>query len=300
MTQIDIEHAKSMNKISAEFDEQIFKFKSYIDLCLVIDITDSMQPYLKELIKSFVFLVEGFEADHPDINLRVGAVCYRDFTLLDHLHYQNLTPETDKVCRSLTKCTSHSKFKEFNTAILKRKQQLLINQFPDSQILSEKDRFMVKKFKDYQTINHGLSSDSDVLLKLDFPEDIQGALNVVLNKLRWDDERSKFVLHICDAPAHGSQYHKEFDFFPNGSPDGFKLEQQIKEFGERGINYQFVKVNELCNQMLDVMRQAGDSDYFSVVEVKDSRNFGFHTLAFIFSQIDKRVRNIENQRMQAM
>ena len=52
--------------------------------------------------------------------------------------------------------------------------------------------------------------------------------------------------------------------------------------------------------MLDVMKQAGDSDYFSVVEVKDSRNLGFHTLAFIFSQIDKRIRSIENERMQAM
>ena len=71
---------------------------------------------------------------------------------------------------------------------------------------------------------HGLGSESDilnVLLKLDSPEDIQGALNIALNKLSWDEERSNFVIHICDAPAHGSNYHKEFDFYPSGSPEGF-------------------------------------------------------------------------------
>ena len=74
----------------------------------------------------------------------------------------------------------------------------------------------------------------------------------------------------------------------------------MKEFGDRGINYQFVKVNEQCNQMLDVMKLAGDPDYFNVVEARDSKNFGFHTFGFIFSQIDKRVKSIENERMQAM
>ena len=54
MTQIDIEHAKNMNSILAEFDEKIYKFKTFVDICLVIDMTDSMEPYLKDKMKSFV------------------------------------------------------------------------------------------------------------------------------------------------------------------------------------------------------------------------------------------------------
>ena len=59
MTQIDIEHAKNMNSILAEFDEKIYKFKTFVDICLVIDMTDSMEPYLKDKMKSFVVSVEA-------------------------------------------------------------------------------------------------------------------------------------------------------------------------------------------------------------------------------------------------
>ena len=74
----------------------------------------------------------------------------------------------------------------------------------------------------------------------------------------------------------------------------------MQQLSEAGLNYQFVKVNEACNQMLDVMKEHSNSDLFNVVEVKDSRNFGFHTLAYIFSQIQKITKVIENERMQVM
>ena len=48
ITQIDIEHANKMNQVVSNFDDKIFKIKSFVDLCIVIDLTDSMQPYLQE------------------------------------------------------------------------------------------------------------------------------------------------------------------------------------------------------------------------------------------------------------
>ena len=87
ITQIDIEHAKKMNQVAAEFDDRIFKIKSFVDLCIVIDLTDSMQPYLSDQIRNLILLIENFEKEHSEINLRVGTICYRDFTLLDHLTY---------------------------------------------------------------------------------------------------------------------------------------------------------------------------------------------------------------------
>ena len=74
----------------------------------------------------------------------------------------------------------------------------------------------------------------------------------------------------------------------------------MQQFSEVGLNYQFVKVNETCNQMLDIMKEHSNLDLFNIVEAKDSRNFGFHTLAYIFSQIQKRTEVIESERMQVM
>ena len=59
------------------------------------------------------------------------------------------------------------------------------------------------------------------MFKLDSPEDVQGGLNVVLNKLSWKVEASKIVIHIADAPGHGVDLCSEKDFYPDGSPEGY-------------------------------------------------------------------------------
>jgi len=42
---------------------------------------------------------------------------------------------------------------------------------------------------------------------------------------------------ICDAPGHGLDITGDIgsfgDDFPNGSPDGFRLQDQMKEFADR-------------------------------------------------------------------
>jgi hypothetical protein len=41
---------------------------------------------------------------------------------------------------------------------------------------------------------------------------------------------------ICDAPGHGKDingFGTMGDDYPNGSPDGFKLEDQMKQFSDR-------------------------------------------------------------------
>ena len=78
--------------------------------------------------------------------------------------------------------------------------------------------------------HYSLTERSDVVFKLDFPEDVQGGLNVALTKLSWKDETSKIVIHIADAPGHGLNICTEKDFYPGGSPDGILLENQMREF----------------------------------------------------------------------
>ena len=87
----------------------------------------------------------------------------------------------------------------------------------------------------------------------DFPEDVQGGYNQAL-KLSWGTESVKQVFHIADAPGHGKDICDWGDNYPKGSPDGFKIQDQMRTFAQRGIGFTFVKVNDSCNKMIKVMQ----------------------------------------------
>jgi hypothetical protein len=46
-------------------------------------------------------------------------------------------------------------------------------------------------------------------------------------------------LHIFDAPCHGKKYNNRSwqDNYPNGCPEGFILEDLIKEFKDKNISF---------------------------------------------------------------
>ena len=56
----------------------------------------------------------------------------------------------------------------------------------------------------------------------DLPEDVQGGFNKALN-LSWAKDSVKMAFHIADAPGHGKDICDAMDYYPNGSPDGFKI-----------------------------------------------------------------------------
>lgn len=73
----------------------------------------------------------------------------------------------------------------------------------------------------------------------DMPEDVQGGYNKALG-LSWQEESIKSAFHIADAPGHGkdingggSSSFGTFDSYPNGSPEGFKIQDQMREFAKR-------------------------------------------------------------------
>ena len=76
----------------------------------------------------------------------------------------------------------------------------------------------------------------------------------------WTEEASKRVVHITDAPPHGKQYqnptytHK--DFHPEGSPEGIVLEDMMKEFCKKDIDYQVIKLNKDVDRMIEVMKES--------------------------------------------
>lgn len=57
----------------------------------------------------------------------------------------------------------------------------------------------------------------------DFPEDVQGGFNKALN-MKWRKGSTKTAFLIADAPGHGRDICEWGDSYPNGSPEGYKLQ----------------------------------------------------------------------------
>lgn len=58
---------------------------------------------------------------------------------------------------------------------------------------------------------------------------MQGGYNKALG-LAWGTSSVKQVFHIADAPGHGKDICSGGDRYPKGSPDGFKIQDQMREF----------------------------------------------------------------------
>jgi hypothetical protein len=74
------------------------------------------------------------------------------------------------------------------------------------------------------------------------------------------DHSIKQAFMICDDPGHGADINGgEGDDYPKGSPDGFKIQEQMKTFSAKNINFTIVKVNNRCDAMIKVMHDNYDS-----------------------------------------
>jgi len=65
---------------------------------------------------------------------------------------------------------------------------------------------------------------------------------------------------ICDAPGHGRDIHDcKNDDYPDGSPDGLKIDDLMRKFAAYNINFTIVKINEKCDLMIKVMQESYNS-----------------------------------------
>ena len=100
----------------------------------------------------------------------------------------------------------------------------------------------------------------------DAPEDVQGGLKIMLME-DWTKEASKKVFMITDAPPHGTHLHTMgagSDHYPEGSPDGLIFEDLMKEFKDKNIDFNVIKLDESCDAMIKVMQECHDE-----LDVKD-------------------------------
>jgi len=72
-------------------------------------------------------------------------------------------------------------------------------------------------------------------------------------KQSWSKESVKVAFLICDAPGHGKDICDSGDDYPKGSKDGYIIQDQIKEFADKEINFTIVRVNNQCDKMIKVL-----------------------------------------------
>ena len=65
------------------------------------------------------------------------------------------------------------------------------------------------------------------------------------------------LIHIADAPCHGTQYHNTDDSHPNGDPTGISHESMMAEVVRLDIQYWFGYINKsLTDQMIRIFNES--------------------------------------------
>ena len=101
----------------------------------------------------------------------------------------------------------------------------------------------------------------------DFPEDVAGGLKGC-TKLAWGS-KTRVLVHIADAPAHGEEYHEpgmHDDYGGRQDPDPAEM---IAYLGNtKRVNYYFVRITQHTDKMISKFRQAHASSRKDFQEYK--------------------------------
>lgn len=105
----------------------------------------------------------------------------------------------------------------------------------------------------------------------DGPEDVFGGLAVALKEMDWGSTaNSNLLIHIADAPCHGSQYHDMKDSYPDGDPAKIPLSSLMSRIHRFNINYWFGKMDKCTDKMIEAfnkaLMEAGSSNPIQVFE----------------------------------
>jgi Mg-chelatase subunit ChlD len=98
----------------------------------------------------------------------------------------------------------------------------------------------------------------------DGPENIGGALQKA-NQLSWT-QGTRVIIHIADAPAHGSQYTDWLDEYPNGV--GISLPDELKKLEEKQVLFYFAHIARTNTQkMVDTLNLEMGRKYITEIEL---------------------------------
>lgn len=111
----------------------------------------------------------------------------------------------------------------------------------------------------------------------DAPEDINGAFQKALFSLTWLNP-VRLLVHVADAPCHGSNFHDSNDDYPNGYKQDMKWENIFAKMVREEINYLFLKIFNETDKMFKLFKEIAIAQEveeneidFTQEEVGDSR-----------------------------
>ena len=123
----------------------------------------------------------------------------------------------------------------------------------------------------------------------DLAENVIGGLSYGLQQ-SWQSS-AKYAVLICDAPSHGSTYYKGKidDKFPEGDPEGRKLEDLIIQYARNGIMFYAIKIHEITDKMYSIMNEVYQKECGRKINVANlgnsTKTFGF----FLASSLSKTI-----------
>ena len=90
----------------------------------------------------------------------------------------------------------------------------------------------------------------------DDAEDVAGGLHAGLN-MTWRSN-ARYAILIADAPGHGSKYHEKHveDDYPEGDPNGYVLEELMRDYAKKNINLCLTKIDDYTDKMFKAMKEA--------------------------------------------
>jgi hypothetical protein len=73
--------------------------------------------------------------------------------------------------------------------------------------------------------------------------------------MTWMSDSLKYIIHIADAPPHGSIYTDgNGDGFPSGCPCGIVIENLAKNLKDKNIRYKLLKIGSYPNKMAIIFK----------------------------------------------
>ncbi|KAF0559396.1 kinase-like protein [Gigaspora margarita] len=122
----------------------------------------------------------------------------------------------------------------------------------------------LEKFKTY------ITNKVKAIQNYDQPEDVLGGLNAAITEMTWSNA-TRILLHIGDAPPHGRRFTNLYDKYPNGDPNGLTAESVLKKMKLKKILYNFGKINDSTDVMLNVFREIiGEFPVFDLMTMGDN------------------------------
>lgn len=123
--------------------------------------------------------------------------------------------------------------------------------------IGDRNRFEVLSFIDSADTAKGFLDKLRADGGGDTPEDINGAFQKTLFAMDWKNP-VRLVVHIADAPCHGTDFHSCDDSYPKGHKDDMPWDQIFKELVEKRLDYLFLKISTITDKMFEKFKAFAD------------------------------------------